>query len=290
MSLILEALRKSEAERRRGQVPDLHTEPSPGAQPRRDGPPAWLWLALAFAAAMLVAMTLWLMRSAAWGPSAAGESPLAATTAVDAASGRERQAALPVERVDAALVTSGPVDAVDLAATPLARGSTGPGPGPAPARRSEDRDIPAASTLAAAPAVTPSPSARRSDPTASAALAAPASATMPPAPPAPPSPTATTVRVPVPVATVPTATMATATPSTATGEPRRLADLPVDQRRQLPPLKMSMHMWAPTQRFAIIDGARVAEGDRLGDAVVEAITADGVVLAWQGQRLHLPTR
>ena len=69
-----------------------------------------------------------------------------------------------------------------------------------------------------------------------------------------------------------------------------LSDLAAAERRQLPPLKMSMHMWAPTQRFAIIDGARVAEGDRIGDAVVEEITADGVVLAWQGQRLKIPTR
>lgn len=51
-----------------------------------------------------------------------------------------------------------------------------------------------------------------------------------------------------------------------------------------------MHLWAPTQRFAIIDGARVSEGDRVGDAVVEAITSDGVTLAWQGKRLHLPVR
>lgn len=146
--------------------------------------------------------------------------------------------------------------------------------------------MPAASAAAAPAAAIPSPPQRVPDATASTALAARAPATTRSAPP----PTATPAQVPVPAAMVPTATIAAVTASAASSEPRRLSDLPVDQRRQLPPLKMSMHMWAPTQRFAIIDGARVAEGDRLGDAVVEAITADGVVLAWQGQRLHLPTR
>ncbi len=69
-----------------------------------------------------------------------------------------------------------------------------------------------------------------------------------------------------------------------------LSDLSVSQREKLPPLKMSMHLWAPTQRFAIIDGARVSEGDRVADAVVEEITPSGVVLAWQGLRLHIPVR
>jgi hypothetical protein len=53
-----------------------------------------------------------------------------------------------------------------------------------------------------------------------------------------------------------------------------------------------MHMWSPdaAQRFAIIDGARVNEGDRVGDATVEAIEQDGVMLAWRGRRIRLPLR
>ncbi|MBC7988802.1 MAG: general secretion pathway protein GspB [Luteimonas sp.] len=72
----------------------------------------------------------------------------------------------------------------------------------------------------------------------------------------------------------------------------RLADLSAEQRKQLPPLKISMHMWndAPAQRFVIIDGNRLAEGDRIGDAVVEAIRTDSVVLDWNGRRLKLPIR
>jgi len=72
----------------------------------------------------------------------------------------------------------------------------------------------------------------------------------------------------------------------------RLSDLSTAERLELPPLKISMHLWdaAPARRFAIIDGARVNEGDRLGDAVVEEITANAVVLAWRGQRLRIPLR
>jgi general secretion pathway protein B len=80
--------------------------------------------------------------------------------------------------------------------------------------------------------------------------------------------------------------------SSAPGDtaPLRLADLSVAERRQLPTLKMSMHLWdaAPAQRFVILDGERVGEGDRIGDAVIDEITRDGVVLAWQGRRFKVP--
>lgn len=74
--------------------------------------------------------------------------------------------------------------------------------------------------------------------------------------------------------------------------PLRLADLSSEERQQLPALKVSVHMWAPdgAHRFAIIDGTRVHEGDRIGDATVEAIEQDGVLLAWRGQRIRLPIR
>jgi general secretion pathway protein B len=71
-----------------------------------------------------------------------------------------------------------------------------------------------------------------------------------------------------------------------------LSDLSAEQRRQLPPLKLSMHLWNqdPSRRLVIIDGARLAEGDRLGDAVIDQINTDSVVLDWNGRRLRLPLR
>ena len=72
----------------------------------------------------------------------------------------------------------------------------------------------------------------------------------------------------------------------------RVADLGSGERSQLPPLKLSMHMWdpVPAQRFVIIDGTRLAIGDRIGDLAVADIVSDGVVLDWNGRLLKLPLR
>ena len=43
MSLILEALRKSEAERRRGSTPDVAMELPPAPLRTRNAAPSWLW-------------------------------------------------------------------------------------------------------------------------------------------------------------------------------------------------------------------------------------------------------
>ena len=69
-----------------------------------------------------------------------------------------------------------------------------------------------------------------------------------------------------------------------------LAELPSEQRQQLPTLKLSMHVYSPeaSKRFAIIDGQRVNEGSLLGTAIVEQIRQDGVVLSVQGQSYLLP--
>ena len=78
------------------------------------------------------------------------------------------------------------------------------------------------------------------------------------------------------------------TPTVASGDRTlHLSDLDPAQRKSLPPLKLSMNMWndEPTQRFVILDGNRLREGDRIGDAVVTAITREGVVLDWEGRRL-----
>ena len=71
-----------------------------------------------------------------------------------------------------------------------------------------------------------------------------------------------------------------------------MADLDPAMRKQLPPLKLSMHLWNETasQRFVILDGQRLKEGDALGEIVVEGISRDGAVLAWRGSRLKIELR
>ncbi|MGY0611192.1 general secretion pathway protein GspB [Luteimonas sp. A501] len=61
MSLILEALRKSEAERRRGEAPGLRVELPPLATAARRNLPAWTWTWIAGAALVLVLLlvALW---------------------------------------------------------------------------------------------------------------------------------------------------------------------------------------------------------------------------------------
>jgi general secretion pathway protein B len=87
-----------------------------------------------------------------------------------------------------------------------------------------------------------------------------------------------------------------ATIAAPVGEPAddtmRLSDLGAEERQQLPTLKLSMHMWndTPAQRFVILDGQRLGEGDRIGAAVVEQITRDGAILAWNGRRLRVSMR
>src|SRR5690606_14744364 len=60
MSLILEALRKSEAERRRGETPGLHAELPPVARAARRSLPPWIWITCAPLVLALLLLALWL--------------------------------------------------------------------------------------------------------------------------------------------------------------------------------------------------------------------------------------
>lgn len=60
MSLILEALRKSEAERRRGETPGLRAELPPVARAARRSLPPWIWITCAALVLALLLVALWL--------------------------------------------------------------------------------------------------------------------------------------------------------------------------------------------------------------------------------------
>lgn len=64
MSLILDALRKADAERERGSVPSLHSQPvvspSVGTLSRPKGRPNWVWIAVGVALGLVAAVT-WVM-------------------------------------------------------------------------------------------------------------------------------------------------------------------------------------------------------------------------------------
>jgi general secretion pathway protein B len=230
MSLILEALRKSEAERRRAQAPDLRAELPPAPAQRRVAMPMWAWLLPA--SAVLLAAAWWLRTPDQAGP---------ATTDSDAgmSAHRETTPTLPVvPRLSppAAVVAPKPATAVAQTST-----STQAAPLPAVAQ--------AAVVAAAKP-------------------------------------------IPVPVEPLPLPPVATPPADANDGDILQLSDLSAAERKSLPPLKVSMHMWDgnAARRFVIVDGNRLVEGDRIGDAVVTTITTDGVLLDWNGRRLKLPIR
>jgi general secretion pathway protein B len=245
MSLILEALRKSEAERRRGQAPDLAAElpPPPPHGGRRI--PGGAWLALG-SVALLAAAWLWT------------EAPRHAAPATDASASA------------AVAMVPQPGNADVL---PQASGESVTGV----ATRTR---FPPVDRIAPAPQAEAALEAGRQPPPATQAVA----------PMTQPTPAPTPAHAPQPRPLAQAARTATAGDS-----PQRMptvAELSPEERRQLPALKFSMHMWNedPEQRFVILDGTRYGEGDRVGPAVVAAIDLDGVRLDLNGRAVRLPLR
>ena len=258
MSLILEALRKSEAERRRGDAPDLRVELPPAAVPKRHPLPALAWITGVALLALFVLAFLW--------PRDGGES--GADTPVDNA---PRIAEAP--DASAAGVPDG-APAIDADAFPRVDriqpyDDTPPAPPPTAVRTeagaaAEAEDEAGTTPLAGSPQAVPPAAAPTPAPETVAPLPAPAPGTDPgPATPAPP-PRTTTIP--------------------------RSTELVPSQRQRLPAMKLSMHMWNedPSRRFAVVDGQRKVEGDRVGDATITAIDREGLLLDLDGQAVRVP--
>ncbi len=200
MSLILEALRKSEAERRRGSTPDVAMELPPASLRRVRANPPWLLPAVAIGALALIVAWWWSQQNTA---TPAGV-PAVATA---------RPAAVSVDTPAPPVVVVRPTQA------PVATS-------------------------------------------------------------APPTPTPVAEAEPMPVRPLPQ-------PLPAPVDVPVIADI---DATSLPPVKLSMHMWdaSPGKRFVILDGQRMAEGDRNGEVTVVAIERDGVVVERKGVRARVP--
>lgn len=241
MSLILDALRKSESERQRTQVPGLLAHPQPATPAAVSPLPVrrlwWLGGALALGAVLL----------GVWWPRASSPS-----------SAEQPQPAR------AAVATSAPANAIASAVQ-----------APATISRPTDADVPRRLVLKP-----PAPAQRDSTPedVARPAASQPSLPT-PPLPAHPSTPPDAPLPIPAAAASRDAAIL-------------RVADLGSAERKQLPPLKLSMHMWneVPAQRFVIIDGTRLTIGERLGDVAIADIVSDGVLLDWNGRLLKLPLR
>jgi general secretion pathway protein B len=142
MSYILDALRRAEAERERGSVPGLHSQPAPGTPPAaRHGRTAALWAA-AGGAILLLGALAWALAGRGAAP-AAVPVPLAARPAMPAP---VLPTAPPPIPAPAAQVRAIAPAVAPTTATPVAKAATAHEPGPAPS---------------AAPAAAPAASATR---------------------------------------------------------------------------------------------------------------------------------
>ena len=252
MSLILEALRRSEAERRRGKAPGLFVEQQVLARRRRRLPTWAPWVAGALALAVIAG---WVGRE-----SASGEAE-------------------PVASAPAAAPVS----------TPAAPAVTAPTSAPASAPTSARTSAPVASVAVGAP---PAPSAVEVTPAPATVDASPSPATATPAPVPPPTAPveAPVAAAPIDVPSAPAAETPPAPPVADDTALPGLAALSAGERAALPPLKLSMHVYSddPARRFVIVDGKRLTEGATPAPGVVvETIRRDGAVLAVNGRRVLL---
>ena len=261
MSLILEALRKSEAERQRGRAPGLFVEQRP-VRSRERTVPAWAW---GLGAVLVIVLLAWGWRESQR-PVAVTLPAMAPDTVVEAAptdiAERMDGDAAATDGLAPIILTPRPeaertAAAARSEASPVAMPSQPTTPPPADAR-----------TDAAAAASPPRAAPVTSAEVASGAMAAPKPGTL---------------------AGPPVVTSAP-TPSDAPAPLPGLGTLAAADRATLPPLKLSMHVYAPepAQRFVILDGQRLGEGaSPAAGVVLEEIRRDGLVLSVNGQRLLL---
>lgn len=271
MSIILDALRKSEAARRRHEQPGL-LDAAAGAGPLLPVAPArasrlpWVLAGLGLA---LAAGALW------W---ALGRTPTDTQTPV---------ADDPV----ADLAESGDIGIDRAPGVPGAVGSDPFAEADAvfDAQAAESRDAAREAAARAEQLARDAARDRSLLPSTPADLNRP-----PPSPSALPTPRPITPVAPVAPAggNDPAAAAPAPTRPAADVPPLRIADLDPGSRKQLPPLKLSLHLWNPEphRRVVVLDGQRLAEGDLLGELVIERIERDAVLLAWRGNRLRLEAR
>lgn len=302
MSLILDALKKSEAERRRGQPPTLHMQFGGGSRRARRAP----WVTGAGAvllAAGLAGGWMWLgaARSDSAGPDAGGVTPLAASPEAPAGeapvvvSETVASAAAP----PASVLEAGPGPEFRTTSVEAALGAVD-GAGSGASVSGGGMPVPERAMLYT-PGVDPAPS------SASAGVQAPASAP-PPSPISPPSAipdSSVSVQSPAPQMADPPDPVEPAVayapmPAPEAADPAKEPEadlpfihaLPYATRKDLPKLDLSMHVFSPerNERFIVLNGKRYtlespAPGPEL--ALLD-IVADGAVFEFRGQRFLLP--
>jgi general secretion pathway protein B len=287
VSYILEALRRAEAERQRGSVPNLHT---PVVDAPALLPPAPSGFGLGRApllglGALALVVVGWLAAPQLhrlWQSSGDTQAPASAAAPAPAPA---------VSQAPAPAPTSAPSSAAEPAPAPggAARMNASAGPGPKAAPSSANGS--AGGQSAGTPAKPPSKQvAGRPEASQQGAPAKPAAAKAPQgssadraSTSASSAPVAGTRTVPKPAATTP------AKPSAATPA-RRLAELPESVRRRIPPLALGgvVYSSVPASRLVVVNGQVLREGESAGKGVkLERVTPLGAIFSFDGHRFEI---
>jgi general secretion pathway protein B len=283
MSLILEALKKSEQQRRLGEAPTFGS-PVVATRRRRNLLPV-----LAILIVVAAAAGWWLLR----------RSPAPAVPASTSTDAAHSVASAPIRR--------------DAPATPAAANRTpdrAKPPGASAAMQKFEQEKRAAALANTARTMPATPAPVTTTPKAAGAATAPTAPTLadksaglhttapPPAatPPAPAAQKPDATTPPAPAAD--TKTVATPAPAPASKSPPAAGaalptiwDLPFATRKDIPALDLSMHVYSadPKQRFVVLKGDRHVEGDEVADGLtLREIRQDGLVLEYKGQRFFFP--
>jgi general secretion pathway protein B len=282
MSYILDALRKTEHERKLGAVPTLAAEPRP-VQPARPRTGPWNLAAVVLAGSALV-IAAYSARYA--GPPEALEPPAsAAATAqslpvvADAAGAPATVLGSPAARPEALQTALGGAAQPARPAPPAAApAGTAPTPRSSAARGVMPRERPMSDGEAAE--VDPSTSrsvgaTQGSDGEQETEARSEAASTVPAVPAGPREGLDRAASPPEP---------------SPIQQPPLLSELPSELQAALGRLRLSVHVYAPepAERFVLLDMRKYREGERTPEgAQVEAITPQGLVLSYRGRLLRL---
>lgn len=272
MSFILDALRKSEAERRRGEIPGLEDNFGSAAPRRRSIWPILLTSALLLNGAAFGGWLLLRQEKPPLAETSSGELDriLAAKSAgpellknpatEPVPPAREGEPAVPaVPAADAKQVPKPPVESARPAVSTRSES-----PSASAVVKLEETKAPAVMETPAAPAVASLEEAGEPEPPAQVQPKQP-----------PPAAVQAAVAAPVQAESFPL-----------------LSELPADVRSGLPGLNLQLHFFSPepARRLVRLNGFNLREGDRGGDGLsVAEITPDGIRLSCRGVRFFLPT-
>ena len=273
MSILLDALRKSEEQRRLGEVPDIH---SPMASGHKAAGPwrRWAVFGAIGVVSLAVAWFGW------WQLSGTGSAPGASQERAELAVSRSAEAdaqparGLAVETAGGDPVPAAPVSAEAETASEVAAGASSERPAvPRKSRVNESFTTFEASPLVVAEQRSESPP--RATPAAAQAVEAAVAAT-PDQTPAEPPPSAVEPRETGPAETDPRST-----------KPISFWELPQSVRDSLPDFRITVLVYAdrPEDRFVLIGGNRLVEKDQLVDGLVlDEIRRDGAVFTYRNYR------